>query len=444
MKGIVTEEPLALNVTIIGLNYSPELTGIAPYTTRLAESLAASGMRVNVITGYPHYPEWRLKDGYSGLKMVETAGGVRITRYRHFIPRRVTAIGRVLLETSFGLRVVIARWPVADVVLLVTPALLSNIPALIRLQYGLRRPPVAVWVQDLYTKGLEEMRGENAGRVRMMKSLESFVLRSATGVTVIHERFKSFISNQLGVDAQSIEVIRNWTHTRSDMEVDRIATRERLGWDPDEIIALHAGNMGEKQALENVVEAAVLAGIRRAPIRFVLLGDGNQRNRIERMATGVSNLELRDPLPDTEFNAVLRSADILLVNEKRGLKETAVPSKLTTYFAAGLPVIAATEADSTTANEIDSSGAGIRVEPENPRELIAAIEQLRTDVAGRKAYGDAGRHYARVSLSEEAAVSAYTKWLTSMAMGAREVSNQTEPAQGANSDHEDTEQGDLR
>ena len=104
MENVVAGETSALKITIIGLNYAPELTGIAPYTTRLAESLAAGGMSVDVITGYPHYPEWRLKDGYSGLKMVETTRGVRITRYRHFIPRRVTAIGRVLLEASFGLQ----------------------------------------------------------------------------------------------------------------------------------------------------------------------------------------------------------------------------------------------------------------------------------------------------------------------------------------------------
>ena len=38
------------------------------------------------------------------------------------------------------------------------------------------------------------------------------------------------------------------------------------------MIALHAGNMGVKQGLENVVEAARQADATRSPVRFVLLG----------------------------------------------------------------------------------------------------------------------------------------------------------------------------
>ena len=44
---------------IVSLNYAPELTGIAPYSTGVAEHLAAFGYDVSVIAGMPHYPEWR-------------------------------------------------------------------------------------------------------------------------------------------------------------------------------------------------------------------------------------------------------------------------------------------------------------------------------------------------------------------------------------------------
>ena len=53
-----------MRVLIIGINYSPELTGIGPYTAGLAEHLASRGDDVTVITGLPHYPDWRIAAGY--------------------------------------------------------------------------------------------------------------------------------------------------------------------------------------------------------------------------------------------------------------------------------------------------------------------------------------------------------------------------------------------
>ena len=52
-----------MRVLIVGINYSPELTGIGPYTAGLAEHLAARGDEVTVITGLPHYPDWRIAAG---------------------------------------------------------------------------------------------------------------------------------------------------------------------------------------------------------------------------------------------------------------------------------------------------------------------------------------------------------------------------------------------
>ncbi|MBD0321819.1 MAG: glycosyltransferase WbuB, partial [Aldersonia sp.] len=48
-----------MRVKIVGINYAPETTGIAPYTSGLADGLAARGHRVEVLTGQPHYPQWR-------------------------------------------------------------------------------------------------------------------------------------------------------------------------------------------------------------------------------------------------------------------------------------------------------------------------------------------------------------------------------------------------
>ena len=404
-----------LRITILGLNYAPEPTGIAPYTTRLAELLAAEGHDVSVLTGYPHYPEWKLAQGYVGWSRTEVVNGVKLKRLRHFVPRTVSNAQRMHLELSFGARLFFARWHRPDAVLIVSPALFATALAVLRARFGFTKPSTGIWVQDIYSRGLEETGAAGSLSGKIMKKIEGFVLRSATKVTVIHDRFGDYLTSELGVPASDISTIRNWTHLPATANVDRYASRRRLGWADDDVIVLHAGNIGVKQGLGNVVEAARLADSLSSNVRFVLLGDGNQRSAVQQLAVGIKRIQFINPLPDAWFQEALQSADILLVNELIGLREMAVPSKLTSYFATGLPVIAATEADSTTAGEITSSGAGIRVDPSAPGALLLAAEHLSADPVLSATLGAAGRDYAENTLSQDAAIVEYGAWLTKLA-----------------------------
>jgi len=140
-----------MRVLIVGLNYTPEPTGIAPYTTALSEGLAGRGHDVRVLTAMPHYPEWRIRPGYEGWTRSERMDGVRIRRLRHHIPSPPTGLRRLMSEISFGLRVVTTRWGNPDVVLFVSPALFSSALGMLRARALRRHLPIVTWVQDFYT-----------------------------------------------------------------------------------------------------------------------------------------------------------------------------------------------------------------------------------------------------------------------------------------------------
>ena len=53
-------------ILLVSINYSPEETGIGPYSTGLAEHLAGAGHDVTVVTGMPHYPAWEVEAAYRG------------------------------------------------------------------------------------------------------------------------------------------------------------------------------------------------------------------------------------------------------------------------------------------------------------------------------------------------------------------------------------------
>jgi colanic acid biosynthesis glycosyl transferase WcaI len=405
----------ALRITILGINYSPEPSGNAPYTTGLAEGLLAAGHKVQVVTGYPHYPEWSLKEGYSGRTSHEVINGVPVTRLRHFIPRNPTAVGRMHMELSFGLRLMLARWHKPDVVLVVSPALFSCGLAMLRIRLRPRRPAVAIWIQDLYSRGVVET-GAGGGRLgQFATAIESKILRSADGVAAIHDRFKRHMINALGVPEKRVEVIRNWTHLPAAPTTGLSELRDRLGWQQTDVVVLHAGNMGKKQGLENVIEAARIADTRKSPVRFVLMGDGNQRRHLESLASGIERISFVDPLPDADFQCALVAADALLVNELPGVKDMAVPSKLTSYFNAGVPVIAATDQDSVTAHEIENSGGGVRVDAADPLAVVIMAEELAKDPSRGAKLAENALRFRHETLSEAVAVAHYDEFITNLA-----------------------------
>ncbi|MBT2588225.1 glycosyltransferase family 4 protein [Arthrobacter sp. ISL-95] len=402
-----------MKALIVGLNYAPEHSGNAPYTSKLAQGLARRGVSVKVLTGYPHYPEWKIADGYTGLSMEENLSGVPVKRLRSSVPKRPNGLGRLVMEMTFGIRTMLERWDRPDVVLVVSPALFSAAFAILRARIS--RVPVGIWVQDLYSKGIAETGDAHSPLAALMTRLESAIFNAADGVSVIHERFRDHVIRDLGVPAHRVRVIRNWTHVQHHHSFDRSAARKRLGWAATDFVALHAGNMGVKQGLENLVDTARLAGRSGSDVRFVLLGNGNQRRTLESRGVGIDRLQFLEPLPDRDYSEALRSADVLLVNERPGVREMSVPSKLTSYFVTGLPIIAATEAGSATAHELSAAGAGIRAESGSPLDLAAAIERLRTDPDSAKDFGAAGRLYSDRILTEEVAVHSYLEWLSDLA-----------------------------
>lgn len=99
-----------------------------------------------------------------------------------------------------------------------------------------------------------------------------------------------------------------------------------------------------------------------------------------------------------------------------------VPSKLTSYFAAGRPVLASVAAGGGTAQEIRRSDAGRLVPPEDPAALAAAARELAADPGAADAIGTRGAGYARDHLSRAAGLDRVTALLDeALALAGRPV-----------------------
>ncbi|MDT5066247.1 MAG: colanic acid biosynthesis glycosyl transferase WcaI, partial [Mycobacterium sp.] len=241
------------------------------------------------------------------------------------------------------------------------------------------------------------------------KFVERFALRAADRVVAIHPRFADYLIREVGIKPERVAIIRNWTHLRPSPVLSRSDARAALGWPTDVFLAVHTGNMGAKQGLENIVQAARLADERRAPIKFLLVGDGGERASLERLAVGVERLEFIDPLDDADYRCALAAADCLVVNELPGVATMAVPSKLTSYFDASRPILAATDPHGITAGEIRQAKAGVVVAAGDPLALLEMALQLAQDEGHAVEYGAAGRRYRMEVLDADAAIAEFDR-----------------------------------
>jgi len=402
-------------VSIISLHYPPEATGVAPYAAGLAAGLSARGHQVTTYAAQPFYPEWRHRPGYGQWKTTEVLEGVTINRRKHYVPRTPRGVRRLLSELSFGFRLLASELSPDSVVVAVSPALFATAMVAIRIRLTPRRPRLVVWVQDIYTIGLVETMEGGPFSTSITKFVERFVLRAADQVVVIHPRFAEDLVEMLHIDQERITVIRNWTHLEPTSGISQRDARASLGWPTDVFLAVHTGTMGAKTGLANVVEAARLADEAQAPIRFVLVGDGGERAELENLARGVHRIDFVDPLDDKNYLSALAAADCLLVNELPGVAAMASPSKLTSYFDAGRPIVAATDPQGITAAEIKQSSAGIVVPAGNPAALLSRVLKISEDMETAAQFGAAGRRYRLEVLDSDAAISTFENLIEEVA-----------------------------
>lgn len=404
-----------MRILVVAINYAPEPTGIGPYVTSLSRGLSEAGHQVRVITGIPHYPAWKNVSRFRGMTSVEKSDdGVLVRRVRHFIPSGGVGWARVLMETTFALGVVAAPWGRPDVVLSVSPPLIATAAVGVRSLLSTRRPAVVAWTQDLYTRGATELSVQNPVLMRTAEFLEGEALRRADAVIAIDAGFREFLIGSLRLPSEQVSVHPNWVHVTPQVTRPREESRRRLGWGTAPI-ALHAGSMGEKQGLEHVIEAARLAQGRGSAMTFVLMGQGSRRRALEAEASGLANVAIIDPVDEALFSDALAAADVLLLCERLGVREMALPSKLTSYFTAGRPVVASVHPGGAAARLLADAGAGILVPPADPSSLLQAIEGLLEDPDRASTLGEAGRRYAQAFMSESAAVTRLATELTAVA-----------------------------
>jgi len=394
-----------VKLLVYGINFAPELTGIGKYTGEMAQWLAAAGHEVRVITAPPYYPAWKVGEGHSASQYrTESWHGVEVMRTPLWVPNQPGGLKRLLHLGSFALSslpVLWAQWRwKPDVVWVVEPPLMCA-PAAVAFA-SLRGAKSWLHIQDYEVDAAFDL-GLIKGPTlrRCIERAERWLMRRFDRVSTISGRMVDRARNK-GVAEERVVHFPNWVDISGITPLaGPSAYRAELGLAPDAVVALYSGNMGNKQGLEVLAEAARL--LQDDPrIQWVLGGSGSGRADLQARCAGLRNVRFLDLQPLERLNDWLGLADVHLLPQRADAADLVMPSKLTGMLASGRAVLATAQPGTELCRVVEHDAAcGLVVPPENPAALADALRALAADPARRAVLGANGRRHAEAELSQD-------------------------------------------
>lgn len=392
-----------MKVVVWGINYRPEVTGIAPCNAALCDHLRAAGHEARMVTTFPYYPAWRKRPEDAGrLYRTDVDEGVPVHRCWHYVPRRATAPKRIVHELTFVVSSLlrVLSLPRPDVYVVVSPPLLLGAAAW--LAGAVKRAPFVFHVQDLQPDAAVGLGMLRPGLFsRALYALEAFAYRTARLVSGISPAMtKAF--GEKGVPEGKRVYFPNGVEIPEAADLPaRGGFRRKLGFGDGDFLAVYSGNLGMKQGLRVLLEAALR--VRDPRLRIVVAGEGAFRPAMEAHLAAHPGIPLRliDLQPEEVYREMLADADVCLIPQQAGSGDYFLPSKLLRILALGRPVLACTDAANPLAAALEEGGFGLRVGADDAEGLARALDALAADPGALDGMGERGRRYVgRFSLGE--------------------------------------------
>lgn len=200
-----------------------------------------------------------------------------------------------------------------------------------------------------------------------------------------------------------VEVLYNWSSTEA-VSLPLTGYRRPLGLH-GKVIFLYGGNLGVVQDLDNLVRLA--SGLkRRDDIRIVLIGEGEERLRLEKLIVEMNlpNIQILGPVQQEEYMSILAEADVGLISLDRRLKTHNLTGKLLGYLKSGKPVLASVNQGNDLFEILGRHKAGFCVLNGDDAGLCEAALCLADDAELRADLGKNARTLLEQLFSAEAAV----------------------------------------
>jgi glycosyltransferase involved in cell wall biosynthesis len=222
------------------------------------------------------------------------------------------------------------------------------------------------------------LRDEKSATARLLRRVDRGACRAASVVLADTPADADYFAARAGVARARVRVL--WVGAQDMFRPSEVSPEPRLVFFHGTFIPLHG--------IDTILRAAKL--LEADDIRFRLLGSGQERPAIQRLARSleVANVEFAEPVPLAELPKQIARGELCLgIFGTTAKALRVVPNKVFEYLAVGRPVLTA---DTPGIRSAFSTELAL-VEPGNPEALAAAIRRLLDDPTELDRLAAAGR-----------------------------------------------------
>ena len=281
-----------------------------------------------------------------------------------------------------------------------------------------RKCPVVYNAQDLFPDTLSGTGLAKKGG--LLWKIGSWVARvtfnNTDKIIAISEDIKRTLVEEKGIPADKVVVVYNWVDSDAVVPIAKEENPlfEEFGLNREKFHVVYAGNLGNAQNINIVVDAA--ARLRdNENVEFVVFGSGGLESDIRaRIETeGLKNLRLLPLQPVERVKYVYSLGDVCLVSCKEGLGGSAMPSKTWSILSCGRPVLANFD-EGELQMILTKNQLGVFTKAGDLEGFVEAISQLAAEPEKCAEMGARGRQFILDNLTKDAGTRKYAEVLRSV------------------------------
>lgn len=388
-----------MRILVVCQHYWPE-----PFnTTDVCEELVRRGHEVTVLTGLPNTglenndipEEYRHKRNRR-----QVHNGVTVLR-SWLLPRKTGAKNRILNYLSFwtsGNRLAGKLREQFDVVIgyQFSPVMQVDPGLVYAKKTGV---PFLLYSFDLWPESLKAGGfAESSLPYQLIKRVSRRIYSEADCLAVTSRGFFDYFSDSLGIEPKRPLYLPQYAEDIFTLSATGLPLPS--GFDTENVNLVFAGNIGSAQSVETIVLAAnALREHRR--IVFHVVGSGSSLENCKRLTARLrlSNVVFHGRRPLEEMPSYYEHADAMLATFSRDpILAYTLPRKITTYLAAGKPIIGALGGEARRV--IEEAECGYCCEPEDAEALARSCLAFEAR-ANAKELGMRARAYFDTHFSKE-------------------------------------------
>lgn len=398
MKKEKEENKKIKKILVICQYYKPEPFRISD----ICEEMVHRGHEVQVITGYPNYPEGFLYEGYGkGKRVDEVINGVKVHRC-FTIPRETGTMKRMENYYSFAVSSVnyvlsdkcaASNGDKFDVVLCnqLSPVMMADAAIAYKMKY---KVPIVMYCLDLWPESLI------AGGITRESAIYKYyhyvskrIYRKMDKILITSRMFSEYFENEFGITKEIIEYLPQYAEDI----FNHIPSKKENGvYD-----FVFAGNVGAVQSVETILNAAEI--LNKEPVIFHIVGSGTDLERLKKIKEdkNLENVIFYGRKPVENMPDFYAKADAMLITlAADSVLSLTLPGKVQSYMAARKPIIGAV--DGETMNVVKEAECGYCCEAENAEKLAKNIKMfINKDCTARTAMGINARTFYEKNFQKE-------------------------------------------